>query len=124
MKPRYLGNQASQIKNYYGTLLGSYGRSFRIRHEKVRAALSGGGLTMTSYPACNKTSFSLKPYISDKSYYRSLSKSHGRSFRIRHEKLRAAPPVGRLTMTSYPVSNKTSLPWKPFIADKSYYGTL
>jgi len=48
IKPRYLGNYASQINNYYGTLLGSHGRSFRIRHEHVSAARPGGGLTMTS----------------------------------------------------------------------------
>jgi len=33
-KPRYLENHGSQIKRYYGTLSGSHGRSFRIRHEK------------------------------------------------------------------------------------------
>jgi len=33
IKPRYLGNYATQIKNYYGSLSGSHGRSFRIRHE-------------------------------------------------------------------------------------------
>jgi len=36
IKPRYFGNHASHIKSYYGTLLGSHSRSFRIRHEKVR----------------------------------------------------------------------------------------
>jgi len=36
IKPRYLGNDASQMKFYYGTLWGSHGRSFRIRHEKLR----------------------------------------------------------------------------------------
>jgi len=34
IKPRYLGNHASQIKIYYGTLSGSRARSFRIRHKK------------------------------------------------------------------------------------------
>jgi len=29
----YLPNHASQIKSYYGTLSGSHGRSFRIRHK-------------------------------------------------------------------------------------------
>jgi len=66
IKPRYLGNHASQMKSYYGTLSGSYGRSFRMRHEKSPKALHGGKLTMTSYPACNKTSLSRKPCISDK----------------------------------------------------------
>jgi len=34
-----------------------------------------------------------------------------------------APHGGGVTMTSYPVGNKTSLSRKPCIADKSYYGT-
>jgi len=54
--PRYLGNHASQIKSYYGTLYGSHGRSFRMRHKKSSEAPPGGGLTMTSYPVGNKTS--------------------------------------------------------------------
>jgi len=33
-KTRYLGNHATQTKSYYGTLLGCYGPSFRIRHIK------------------------------------------------------------------------------------------
>jgi len=36
IKPRYLGNHASEIKSYYGTLFGSHGLSFRVRHEKNR----------------------------------------------------------------------------------------
>jgi len=35
-----------------------YGRSFGIRHEKLLEAPPGGEIKMTSYPACNKTSFS------------------------------------------------------------------
>jgi len=35
IKPRYLGNHASQIQCYYRPLSGSYGRSFRIRHKKI-----------------------------------------------------------------------------------------
>jgi len=34
------------------------------------------------------------------------------------KKVRAAPPGGGLTMTSYPVGNKTSLSRKPYITDK------
>jgi len=41
-KPRYLGNHASQIKSYYGTLSGSHIHSFRIRHEKSPEAPPGG----------------------------------------------------------------------------------
>jgi len=33
-------------------------------------------------------------------------------------------PWQRLTMTSYPVGNKTSLSRKPCITDKKFYGTL
>jgi len=54
------------INGYYETLLGSHGRSFRIRPENVRAAPSGGGLTMTSYPVGHETSLSRKPCIADK----------------------------------------------------------
>jgi len=76
---------------------------------------------MTSYPACNRTSLSRKPCIADKVTMLKLpqSGSHGRSFRIHHEKnVRAAPPGGELTITSYNVGNTTSLSQKPFIADK------
>jgi len=66
IKPRYLGNHASQIKSYYGTQSGSRGRSFRIRHEKSLEALASGEITMTSYPPCNKTSLYRKPCIPDK----------------------------------------------------------
>jgi len=59
-----------------------------------------------------------------KSYYGTLSGSHARSFRIRHEKSPEAPPSGGLTMTSYTVGNKKSLSRKPCIAVKSYYGSL
>jgi len=51
-KPRYLGNHAWQLKSYYGTLSGSNGRSFKIRHEKLPEAPNGGEITITSYPAC------------------------------------------------------------------------
>jgi len=66
IKPRYLGNHASHIKSYYGTLSRSHGRSFRIHHENSPKAPPGGEITMTSYPACNKTLLSQKPCIPDK----------------------------------------------------------
>jgi len=44
-----------------------------------------------------------------KRYYRTLSGSHGRSFRIRQEKSSEAPHGGEITMTSYAIGNKTSL---------------
>jgi len=119
IKPRYFGSHAFQIKSYYGTLSGSHDRSFRIRYEKSPETPLSGGLTMTSYPACNKTSLSWKPC-----YYGSLSGSHAHSFRIRHEKSPEEPPSGGLTMTSYSVGNKTSLSRKPCITVKCYYGLL
>jgi len=57
-----------------------------------------------------------------RSYYGSLSRSHGRPFGIRHEILPEAPPSEEITMTSYPVGNRTSLTWKPCIADKKLLG--
>jgi len=53
-----------------------------------------------------------------KSYYGTVSGSHGRSFRIHHEKLREVPPGGEIMMTSYPACNKSLLSRKPCIADK------
>jgi len=52
-----------------------------------------------------------------KTYYGTLSESHGRSFRIRHEKSPEVTPSGELTMRSYPVGNKNSLSRKPCISD-------
>jgi len=66
--PRYLGNHASQIKSYYGTLSGSHDRFFRIRHENLPKAPLNWEITMTSYLACNETSLSRKPYILDKMF--------------------------------------------------------
>jgi len=66
IKPCHLENHASQLKNYYGTLIGSHGPSFRIRHIKERKAPLGGEFTMTSYPVGNKTSLSRKPCIPNK----------------------------------------------------------
>jgi len=54
------------IKSYYGTLLGSHVRSFRIRQVKLREATSGGKITMMSYPVGNKISLSRKPNLADK----------------------------------------------------------
>jgi len=43
-----------------------------------------------------------------KSYYGTLSRSHGCSFRISHEKVCSEPPSGGLTMVSYQACSKTS----------------
>jgi len=66
IKPRYLGNHASQIKSYYGTLSESHGRSFRFRRENSPEAPLCVEITMTSYPASKETSLSPKPCILDK----------------------------------------------------------
>jgi len=74
IKPCYLGNQASRIKNYYGTL--SRSLFHNLSRKKVRAAPPGRGLIMTSHPACNKTSLSRKPCIAyNKLRYINISKS-------------------------------------------------
>jgi len=111
LKPRYLGNHASK----YGTLSRSHGCSFRIRHEKPPEAPLGGEITMTSYPACNKSSLSRKPCFPIKIYYGMLWGSHGRSFRIHRGISLETLPSGEITMTSYPVCNKTSSSLKPCI---------
>jgi len=55
-----MDNDTTKTANIKIVVLGSHGCSFRIRHEHVRAASSGVGLTMTSYPVGNKTSLSQK----------------------------------------------------------------
>jgi len=70
-------------------------------------------------PFGNKTSLSRKPCIPIKSYYASLSESHGRSISIRHEKSPEAPLGGEITMTLYPVGNKTSLFWNKCTTTKN-----
>jgi len=131
LKPRNLGNHASQIKSYYGTLPGSHARSFRIRHEKSPEAP----------PIAEKSWWrhillAIKPrYLGNhasqiKSCYGSQSGNHARSFRIRHQKLPETPASGEITMTSYLFGNKISLSRKPCIPDKrstrynAYYLTL
>jgi len=117
-KPHCLANHASQIKKLLGNAIG---KSWSLLHnsswKKGVKRHPGGKMTMTSYPACNKTSLYWIPCILDK-HFGSLSGSHGRSFRIRYEKSCEAPPGGGLTMTWGPVGNTTSLSRKPCIADK------
>jgi len=124
IKPRYLGNHACQMKSYYGTLSGSVGHSFRIRQEKSPETPPSGEITITSYLVGNETSLSRKPCIPDKSYYWTLSGSHGRTFRIRHEKSREAPPGVEITMTSYPACNKSTSLGNHASQIKSYYWSL
>jgi len=52
-----------------------------------------------------------------KSCWGVLSRSNGRSIKIRHENSPEAPPSGEIMMTSYWVCNKSSLFRKPCISD-------
>jgi len=109
IKPLKLDNHASQIKSYYKTLLGSHGRSFRIRHENVRAAPPGGGLTMTSYPVGNKTSLSRKPCIANKKLlWNAIRKSSSLFQNPSCIIWCKAHTGGEITMTSYLIGNKAS----------------
>jgi len=118
IKPHYLANHASQIKCYYGTLSWNHGRSFKIRNGKLPQTPPGGEITMASYPACNKTLFSRKPCIEDKTLlWNAITKSWS-LFQNPVMKNGVEPPGGEITMTSYPACNKTSLSRKPRIADK------
>jgi len=56
----------TEIKSYYGSLSGSLGCSFRIRHEKSLEASPGREIPMTSYPACKQTSLSRKSNMAAK----------------------------------------------------------
>jgi len=77
IKPRYLGNHASQIIRYYGTLLRSQGCFFRFSQYNLRFAP----------PGWRKIQLAIKPRFLGKnashikSYYGTLSGSHGRSFK-------------------------------------------
>jgi len=51
---------------------------------KIALSAPGGEITMTSYPAFNKTSLSRNPCIPDKKLLWNTIRSHGRTFRIRH----------------------------------------
>jgi len=119
IKPRYLGNHASQMESYYGTLSGNHSHFFRMRHEKSREA------SLLEKSGWSHIRLAIKPrYLVNhasqiKSYYGTLSGSHGRSFRIRHEEWPETPPGAEITMTSYPACNKTSLSRKPCIPDKN-----
>jgi len=85
---------------------------------KIVWTAHGVEIKMASYLAGNKTSLSWKPYIPVKNCYGTLSGSHDRSFKIRHEKSSEAPPGVENTMTWYTVGNKTSLSRKPCTPDK------
>jgi len=121
IKPHFLANHASQMNSYYGMLAGIHDHSFRIRYEKSPEAPPGGEITVTSYPACNKTSLSRKPCITHKMYTLRITIRKSCSL---FQNPAWNSPSGGLTMTSYPVDNKTSLSRKSCITVKSYYWSL
>jgi len=118
MRPHYLGNHASQMKSYKGTLSGSNGRFIRIRHENCLKRPWRRNHDDVLFGLSIKPSYLWNHASQIKSYYRTLSGSHGRTFRIRIEKSREAPPGVEITMTSYPACNKNTLSRKPCIAVK------
>jgi len=73
---------------------------------------------MTSYPVCNKTSLSRKPYIPDRKVLRNAIRKSWSLFQNSLWKLVWTDPSGEITMTSYPACNKSSLSQKPCIIDK------
>jgi len=109
-------------KSYYGSLSGSHDRSFRIRHEKSPEAPRGGEKhdgVISGLQQNLAISETMHPWYKKMLLWNAIRKSgsHSRTFRISHEKVRAALPGGGLTMTSYSVDNKTSSR-KPCMADK------
>jgi len=101
IKPCYIGNHASQIKSYNGTLSGSQGCSFIIRHEKSFEVPPGLGLAITSYPVGYTTSLSRKPCTVAKSYYWSLTRRWS-LFQNPWWRSVCSFPWRGLTMTSFP----------------------
>jgi len=118
IKPRYLGNHASHIKSYYGTLIESHSSSFRISHVKQHEALLADKSRWRHIRLAIKPRYRGKHASQIKSYYGTLSESHDGSFIICHVKWREASPGVEIMMTSYPAWNKTSLSRKSCIADK------
>jgi len=124
IKPRYLGNHASQMKNYRGTLSGSNGRFIRIRHENSPEAPPGGEITMTSYPPCNKTSLSQKPSIPDKKLiWNTIDKSRS-LFQNPSWKSREAPPGVEITICLIWLAIKARYLGNHALQIKIYYWSL
>jgi len=99
-------------------MIWNWGRSFRFRQQNLCEMPPNGEITMTSYPVGNKTSLSRKPCIPDKKLLWNANRKSWSLFQISSWKFAGSAPSGEITMTSYPVSNKTSLSRKPFVPDK------
>jgi len=72
IKSCYLGNHASQIKSYCGTLSRSHGRSFRIRHDKK----------LISDSAIKKSADTLAKFTSEKWLWITIVKSWSSFYRL------------------------------------------
>jgi len=123
-KRGYLGNGYSYKKSYYWTLIGSWGRPFRIRYKKVKEPPPSGEINMTSFPVHKKRGYLGNGYSYKKSYYWTLIGSWGRPFKIRYEKVKEPPPSGEISMTSFPVHKKRDYLGSGYSYMKSYYWTL
>ena len=108
-KHHYLGNDAWWRWSYYRTLIGNYYRPSEFRHWEWYTAPFSEDILMTSCSVCKKNSLSRKRCMLDENLLWSTTGNNDRPFRIRHYKLRTAPHSGYNTMTSFPVSQKTSL---------------
>jgi len=104
--------------DFFKALSGSHGRPFGIRHNNLPEAPPNGEIVMTSYPVTIKPRYLGNHATQIKSYYRTLSGSHGRSFRIRYKNSPEMPPSGEIMLTSYSVGNKNLLSRKLCIPDK------
>jgi len=119
MKPRNLGNNASQIKSCYWTLSGCHGRSFRICHENCLKRPLKEKSRWRHIRLANKSSLSRKPCIAYKKSIWNTKRKSWSVFQNPSWKSPEASVSGQFTMTSYPVGHKTSLSRKPCIPDKN-----
>jgi len=124
IKHRYLGNHASQTKSYYGTLAGNHGRSIRFRHKNRLKCPLAKDWRWRHVRLAIKPRY-LKNHASQiQIYYGTLSGNHGRSFRIRHEKLREAPLAEDWRWRHVRLSIKPRYLGNNALQIKSYYGPL
>jgi len=113
------------MKSYYGTLSGSRGRFFRIRHEKSPEALPSGESRWRHILLALIPRFLGYHASQIKSYYWSLSGSNGRSFRIHHKKSPEAPPAEKSWWCHIRLAIKLRYIGNMHASQiKSYFGTL
>jgi len=85
---------------------------------KIAWSALGVEITMTSYPACNKSTLSRKPCIPDKKLLLITIRKSWSHLQTPSWKIAWSAPGVEITMTSYPACNKSTLSRKPCIADK------